>query len=133
MTVKEHLLSRHCNLELHRPVVDETEGVATFYLYSLTGKLTGYQQYRPGASKKVHNNPKEGKYYTYRTSGTFCPFGVESLHLNADVVFLTSTFDKSFWFNIIYKKSFSFTGKWIVPPTSSYISLRKMFFSFFIM
>lgn len=89
MDLKEHLLSRHCNLELHRPVIDEVEGVAAFYLWSLTGRLCGYQQYRPSAGKDKHNHPKEGRYYTYRTPSTFCPFGVESLHLNQNVVFLT--------------------------------------------
>lgn len=89
MQLKQHLLSRHCDLELHRPVLDETEGVATFYLWSVTGKLVGYQQYRPSASKEKHNHPKEGKYFTYRKQPTLGVFGVESLYLNDDVVFLT--------------------------------------------
>ena len=39
--------------------------VATFYLYNPHGKLVGYQQYRPGASKEKKNDPKQGRYFTY--------------------------------------------------------------------
>jgi hypothetical protein len=35
-TVTEHLKDRHLNLELHRPMVDEENRVATFFLYNLT-------------------------------------------------------------------------------------------------
>jgi hypothetical protein len=85
----EHLKSRHLNVELHRPVCDELENVATFFLWNLSGQLVGYQQYRPNGEKKPQNNPKEGKYYTYRKQPTVAVFGVESLHLTPDVVFLT--------------------------------------------
>ena len=60
--LKEHLKSRHLDLELHRPVLDEAEGVVTFYLWNLSGQLVGYQQYRPSGEKKPQNNPKQGKY-----------------------------------------------------------------------
>jgi hypothetical protein len=87
--LKEHLLSRHLDLELHRPMLDETEGVATFYLWNLSGQLVGYQQYRPAGEKKPNNNPKEGKYFTYRKQPTLAVWGVESLHLTPHVVFVT--------------------------------------------
>jgi len=87
--LKEHLLSRHLDLELHRPVIDEAEGVATFYLYNLSRQLVGYQQYRPTGEKLPNNNPKLGKYFTYRKQPTLAVWGVESLHLNTNVVFLT--------------------------------------------
>lgn len=89
MTVLQHLKDRHLNLKLHRPFVCENEGTATFMLYSLSGKLVGYQQYRPGADKKPYNHPKESKYYTYRKQPTHAPWGVESLFLSSGVVFLT--------------------------------------------
>ena len=89
MTLVEHLRSRHMDLALHRPVLDETEGVATFYLWNLSGQLVGYQQYRPAADKKKHNHPKEGRYFTYRKQPTLALWGVESLHLTPHVVFLT--------------------------------------------
>ena len=88
-TVEQHLLSRHVDLDLHRPVINELENTATFYLWNLSGQLTGYQQYRPGASKDWHNDPKQGRYYTYRTSEHMAVFGVESLHLTPHVVFVT--------------------------------------------
>lgn len=87
--LKEHLLSRHLDLELHRPMLDESEGLATFYLWNLSGQLVGYQQYRPTGEKKPNNNPKLGKYYTYRKQPTLAVWGVESLNLTPNVVFLT--------------------------------------------
>ena len=86
--LKEHLKSRHLDLELHRPVLDEVEGVATFYLWNLSGQLVGYQQYRPLGEKKPQNNPKEGKYFTYRNQPTQTVWGVESLYLSPSVVFV---------------------------------------------
>lgn len=89
MSVTQHLLERHVDLDLHRPVVDELDGVATFFLWNLSGQLVGYQQYRPGATKERHNHPKEGRYFTYRKQPTVCVFGVESLHLSPEVLFVT--------------------------------------------
>jgi DNA primase len=88
-TVQEHLKERHLNLELHRPMVDEVERVATFLLYNLSGQVVGYQQYRPEGEKKPQNNPKQGKYFTYRKQPTLGVWGVESLHLSPHVVFVT--------------------------------------------
>lgn len=88
-TVLAHLKRRHLDVDLHRPMVDEVDRVATFYLWNLTGMLCGYQQYRPEGLKKPQNNPKEGKYFTYSKQSTLAVFGVESLHLTPNVVFLT--------------------------------------------
>ena len=88
-TVTEHLRDRHLDLELHRPVVDEVNRVATFYLYNLSGQLVGFQQYRPEGEKKRQNHAREGRYYTYRKQPTLAFWGVESLHLSPNVVFLT--------------------------------------------
>jgi len=88
-TVREHLQDRHVNLSLHRPVVDEQERVATFFLYNLSGQIVGYQQYRPDAGKEKQNNPKEGRYFTYRLKQTVGVWGLESLHLRTDLVFVT--------------------------------------------
>lgn len=87
--LKQHLQNRHLDLELHRPALDDVEGVATFFLWNLSGQLVGYQQYRPSGEKKPQNNPKEGKYYTYKKLPTLAVWGVESLHLTPHVVFLT--------------------------------------------
>lgn len=88
-TLLQHLKNRHLDVDLHRPVVDEVERVATFYLYNLSGGLVGYQQYRPEGEKKPQNNPKQGKYFTYRKQPTLAVWGVETLHLTPHVVFLT--------------------------------------------
>ena len=87
-TVLQHLKNRHLNVELHRPMVDEVERVASFYLYNLSGQLVGYQMYRPEGEKKPNNNPKLGKYFTYRKQPTLAVWGVESLYLSPHVVFV---------------------------------------------
>jgi DNA primase len=88
-TVKQHLVNRHLDLDLHHPIIDEINRIATFYLYNLSEQIVGYQQYRPDGSKKKSNNPKEGKYFTYRRKDTHSIWGLESLSLSPNVVFLT--------------------------------------------
>lgn len=87
--LKQHLLSRHLNLGLHNPALDNDNNVATFYLWNLSGQMVGYQSYRPDATKEKKNDPREGRYFTYRKSPTVAVWGVESLHLTPKVVFLT--------------------------------------------
>lgn len=89
MNLVEHLKSRHLRMDLHRPVLDSEESVVTFYLWNLSGQLVGFQQYRPFASKVPSNHPRESRYFTYKKQPTLALFGVESLHLTPDVVFLT--------------------------------------------
>lgn len=93
MNLKEHLKSRHLDFDLHRPMLDEEEGVATFYLWNLSGQLVGYQQYRPLGVKKPQNNPKEGKYYTYRSLPTVAVWGVESLKNPGSLFVCEGVFD----------------------------------------
>ena len=93
MNLTEHLRSRHLDLELHRPMLDEVEDVATFYLWNLSGQLVGYQQYRPLGEKKPQNNPKEGKYFTYRKQPTLAVWGVESLKYPGSVFVCEGVFD----------------------------------------
>ena len=85
----DHLKSRHMDVALHRPVINDEEQLATFYLWNLSGQLVGYQQYRPNGDKKQFNNPKEGKYFTYKKQQTVTVWGVESLHLSTKVLFVT--------------------------------------------
>lgn len=91
MDLRQHLLSRHFDLDLHRALLDEELGVVTFPLYNLSGQLVGYQQYNPLGDKKVFNSKMEGKYYTYRNKG--CPsvavWGLESYYQSTGPVFLT--------------------------------------------
>ena len=88
-TLVEHLKKRHLDFDLHRPMLDLENDVATFYLWNLSGNFCGYQQYRRFGEKKPQNNPKQGKYFTYRKQPTLAVWGVESLHLSPNVVFLT--------------------------------------------
>lgn len=93
MNLVDHLKYRHLDLELHRPMVDQDEGVVTFYLWNLSGQLVGYQQYRPLGEKKPQNNPKEGKYFTYRKQPTLAVWGVESLVYPGPVFVCEGVFD----------------------------------------
>ena len=93
MDLVEHLRSRHLDLKLHRPMLDEAEGVATFYLWNLSGQLVGYQQYRPKGEKRPQNNPKEGKYFTYRKQPTLAVWGVESLKYPGSLFVCEGVFD----------------------------------------
>lgn len=92
-TMTDHLKSRHLDLELHRPMVDEIERVATFYLWNLSGQIVGYQQYRPEGLKKPQNNPKEGRYFTHRKLPTLGLWGIESLAFGGTVFLCEGVFD----------------------------------------
>lgn len=87
----DHLKDRHLDFNLHRPVLDEENNVATFYLYNLSSQMTGFLQYRPNGSKDVNNDKVTGKYFHYVSKGcnSLSLFGVESLLLTPHVVFLT--------------------------------------------
>ena len=89
MNLHQHLFSRYFNLDLHRTLLDEELGVASFLLYNLSGQLVGYQQYNPLGDKKVFNSKLGGKYYTYRKQPTVCVWGVESLYQSSGPIFLT--------------------------------------------
>lgn len=65
MNMHDHLLARNLDIDLHTVWVDEVDRVATFPLWTQTGKLAGYQAYRPDAGK-VQKNDERGRYYTYR-------------------------------------------------------------------
>ena len=91
MNLKQHLIDRHLNLELHRPILDEELNIATFLLYNLSGQLVGYQQYNPSGNKHIFNSKLEGKYYTYRNKNqpTIAIWGLESYYISSGPIFLT--------------------------------------------
>lgn len=78
-SLRSHLLSRHLDLELHKPILSEEDYVCTFMLYNLSEQLVGYQQYNPLGNKKIFNSKSEGKYYTYKKLPTVAVWGVETL------------------------------------------------------
>ena len=88
--IKSHLIDRHVDLDLHKPHLSETS--ATFMLYSLTGKLVGYQRYMPLREKLCSNNPN-GRYYTYRSNDEICIFGLETYKPNSTVYITEGIFD----------------------------------------
>lgn len=65
MLVRNHLINRRINPDNAGVFIDEDSRVATFLLYNLSGKIVGYQQYRPDSDKTKKNDPKDGRYYTY--------------------------------------------------------------------
>ncbi len=84
--MKEHLKSRGLELERYQNVT-LTRWTTTFRLYTPTGKLIGFQQYRPTADKTRKNNPKFGRYYTYVTPGYLPIWGFETLDYDKSLVF----------------------------------------------
>ena len=81
-----HLKERHFDSDLHRAWLNDEDECATFPLWNLTGQLTGYQTYRPRASK-VQKNDLKGKYYTYRNKDSVSVWGLESWNLS-DTLFV---------------------------------------------
>jgi hypothetical protein len=88
--IKSHLIQRHVDLDLHKPSLSETN--ATFLLYSLTGKLVGYQRYMPLNAKLCSNN-LNGRYYSYRSNDEIAIFGLESYKANSTVFITEGVFD----------------------------------------
>lgn len=91
MKVIEHLSERHLYMGLYSGVyVDEVERVVTFLLWNLSGRLCGFQQYRPDADKKAKNHPREGRYYTFvggeRKNRHLAVWGLESLSYRSDIL-----------------------------------------------
>jgi hypothetical protein len=76
-TVKQHLLSRGLDPRLYHCVIDESERVATFSLFNISGQYVGYQVYRPDSHSKKNNCPREGRYFTYLPAQTDGVFGLE--------------------------------------------------------
>ena len=67
MELTNHLRERHFDVSVHTAWIDQAEQVVTFPFWNLTGCLRGYQQYRPAGLKERFNDPREGRYYTFRS------------------------------------------------------------------
>ncbi len=67
MKLRKHLETRHVNLELYPDcVVSEEQQTYTMYLWNLSGKLVGFQTYKPNAPKNDSTvSPRDQKYFTY--------------------------------------------------------------------
>lgn len=79
-----HLKERGVNNRVRLLGLDED--VAVFPLYNLMGQLVGYQNYRPHATKKKTNDPREARYYTHVSQKTV--WGLEYLDPKQPVLFV---------------------------------------------
>lgn len=90
MKMLEHLKSRHMEVERYSAYYDEE--VCTFLLFDLSGRVTGYQSYRPNSTKHFRND-EYGRYYSYFTGDKkekqFSVFGLETFHYSPNVLFVT--------------------------------------------
>lgn len=78
MKLLQHLEARGLNVEHYNVVLDEETMTATFLLYTLSGKLAGYQQYKPEAPKQSKElNPRDLKYFTWVNKETMVFFGFD--------------------------------------------------------
>jgi hypothetical protein len=90
LNIKENLIYRKVNLDLHKPIISYTEQVATFFCWNLSGQMVGYQSYRLHGDKKIFNNPRLGRYYTYRSKIPSVFFwGLESFYSSDGPIFIT--------------------------------------------
>lgn len=74
LNVATHLRERGVEMSLYNSIVI-AEDRATFLLYTLSGKLSGFQTYKPGAPKTTEKgakglSPRELRYFTYMTRAT---------------------------------------------------------------
>ncbi|WP_312405165.1 toprim domain-containing protein [Rhizobium sp.] len=93
MTIADHLAERHADVSKYSVTIDDKEGVATFLLFDLSGAVAGYQQYRPAADKAKKNHPREGRYFTYKSSGRHAVFGLESWNWSMPLYLVEGIFD----------------------------------------
>ena len=98
-SLMQHIKDRHIDTSLHQVWVDESDYVATFPLWNLSGQFSGYQAYRPNADK-VKKNDEKGRYYTYRGakllpkhSKTVTVWGLESWLLSSTLFVTEGVFD----------------------------------------
>ena len=101
MNLIQHLKDRHFDTEKHTFWANPSEGVVTFPMWNLSGSLRGYQQYRPSGDKKKFNNPREGRYYTYRSkfnpeknkTSEIAVWGLETFYWTPTLFVLEGIFD----------------------------------------
>lgn len=91
MRIDTHLEDRFIRIDLHRPVLDYKNNVATFYIWNISGELLGYQKYNPLGDKKNKNSDSTGRYYSYgkKIKSTVFVWGIESLYQSDGAIFIT--------------------------------------------
>lgn len=88
MKLVTHLKSRGMNPSLYRISISYSASAVTFYLYDLSGRICGYQTYRPNKTEKKANHPKMSRYYTYLPKGKDGYFGLELLDKTKDTIYI---------------------------------------------
>jgi len=74
------------------------EKYAYFFLYNLSGQLTGYQRYYPNGEKgfrasKKNDKTWKAKYYTYKTKDSLIYYGAFSYYVGAPLFIVEGIFD----------------------------------------
>ena len=101
MDIRKHLMSRGLDPAKNNVIIDDERGIATFLLWDLSGRLTGYQQYNPSGTKQIRNDIKHRdqlKYFTFAGNENnnsklgkkkLIAWGFESFHFGENIVFIT--------------------------------------------
>jgi hypothetical protein len=97
--MKQHVISRNVDLNLHTVWFDDDNRIAVFPLWNLSKEFVGYQAYRPDADKTTRNDEK-GRYHTYRGVKLFprhcktvAVWGLESWYLTNTLFVTEGIFD----------------------------------------
>lgn len=91
--IRDHLKSRYFNFQNHHIWIDDSNNMAIFPLWNLSGQLVGYQQYRPLLPKEPNNSPIDGRYYTYRNKDHIGVWGLESWNMSRTLFITEGIFD----------------------------------------
>lgn len=93
--IRQHLQDRGIDFDKTRVIVDDENDAAYFFLYTLTGKLVGYQRYNPSGSKAISGNRRQSdvdlsllKYKTFRGHGEISVYGIETYDMNSKYLFV---------------------------------------------
>jgi len=103
--IEDHLKIRGIDLKHTKVIMDKENGIATFLLYNLSGKILGYQSYNPAGSKvlgsmsKLRNKlsseekMKLWKYFSYTSKinnkSQLSVYGLESYKEKSKYLFVT--------------------------------------------
>ena len=96
--VRTHLKYRRIDPEKTNIVIDEESGDTFFFLYNLSGQMTGYQKYnnlydKKGQSAKILDDQKKTKYYNCvgdeSVGKKLAVYGLESYNFTDRYLFIT--------------------------------------------
>lgn len=93
--IRQHLKDRGIDFNKTRVIVDDENDAAYFFLYTLSGKLVGYQRYNPSGSKAISGNKRQTKvdpsllkYKTFRGIGEISVYGIETYDIKSKYLFV---------------------------------------------